>query len=225
MTDANSGFSFLGHIFRSYGVATETLYSAPTLENLKRAQIYMIVSPDIPSKNPNPHYVQPRDAVQVAAWVRQGGILVMMENDGPNADIDHLDLLADKFGIHFNNVLVHHVIGDNIQAGRLAVSGDSPIVPGSHIFYMKDTCTISVRKPAFPLLEQEGTIMMAGAKYGKGMVLAIVDPWVYNEYVDGHNHNLPSQYDNFTGGKEMVQWLIEQLSVPLPAPVKAATHK
>jgi unsaturated rhamnogalacturonyl hydrolase len=222
---SNSGFSFLGHIFRSYGVRTTTLYSSPTLENLKHAQMYMIVSPDIPARNPNPHYLQPKDAAQVAAWVKQGGVLVLMENDGPNADIDHLDKLADMFGIHFNNVLFHHVVGDDIQAGRLAVSGDSPVVPGSHILYMKDTCTISVRKPAFSLLEQQGTIMMAGATYGRGTVLAVVDPWVYNEYVDGHNHNLPSEYDNFTGGKDMVRWLIEQLPAPLPVPAKTTTHK
>ena len=222
---SNSGFYFLGHIFRSYGVTTETLYSAPTLQDLKDAQMYMIVSPDIPLKNPNPHYVQPQDAANVAEWVKQGGILIMMENDGPNADIDHLDLLADKFGIHFNKDLVHHVVGNDIQAGRVAVSGDSPVVPGSHIFYMKDTCTISVRKPAFTLLQNDGTIMMAGAKYGKGTVFAVVDPWVYNEYVDGHNHNLPSEYDNFTGAKEMVQWFIEQLPGTQPSPVKASTRK
>lgn len=222
---SNSGFSFLGHVFHSYGVATSTLYSAPTLQNLRHVQIYMIVSPDIPSKNPNPHYVQPKDAVQVAAWVRQGGVLVMLENDPANADIDHLDLLADKFGIHFNNVLYHHVIGNDINAGRLAVSGDTPVSPGSHIFYMKDTCKISVLKPAFPLLKENGTIMMAGAPYGKGTVLAVVDPWLYNEYVDGHNHNLPSEYDNFSGARELVRWLIEQVPPIPPSPVKTRVHK
>ena len=220
---SDSGFSLFGHIFRSYGVSTATLYSAPTLLNLKKAQLYIIVSPDTSAKNPHPHYVQPKDALQVAEWVRQGGVLVLMENDVANADIQHLDLLADKFGIHFNSVLYHHVVGEDRSTGRLAVSGDTPVSPGTHIFYMKDTCTISVQRPAFPLLDEKGTILMAGATYGKGTVFAVVDPWLYNEYTDGRH--LPSEYDNFSGGKELVRWLIEQLPVPQPRPVKTPVKK
>ena len=78
---SNSGFFLFGQIFRGFGVATDTLYSAPTVANLKGAQIYMIVSPDIPSKNPQPHYLQAEDARQVAEWVKAGGVLVLMAND------------------------------------------------------------------------------------------------------------------------------------------------
>ena len=48
---ANSGFSLFGHIWRSYGVATRTLTTAPTAEKLRGAQFYIIASPDNPSKN------------------------------------------------------------------------------------------------------------------------------------------------------------------------------
>ena len=217
----NSGFSLLGHVFRSYGVSTGTLYAAPTLKNLERAQIYMIVSPDIPAKNPHPHYMQSTDAEQVAEWVKRGGVLVLMENDSSLADIQHLDLLADRFGIHFNDVLVNHVVGNNIPAGRLAVSGNTPVFPGSHIFYMKDTCTISVHSPAVSVVRSRGNIMIATAKYGRGTVFAVVDPWVYNEYTDGHNLNLPPEYDNFSGAKDLVRWLIQQI----PENRKMATHQ
>jgi hypothetical protein len=53
----------------------------------------------------------------------------------------------------------------------------------------------------------------------------VVDPWLYNEYTDGHNRNLPSEYDNFTGGKELVRWLIEQLPVVQPSPMKHSVRK
>ncbi|MGC2400101.1 MAG: hypothetical protein WA510_09980, partial [Acidobacteriaceae bacterium] len=70
---SNSGFFLFGQVFRGFGAATDTLYSAPTLAKLKDAQIYIIVSPDIPAKNPHPHYLQPEDAQQVAEWVKAGG--------------------------------------------------------------------------------------------------------------------------------------------------------
>jgi unsaturated rhamnogalacturonyl hydrolase len=205
----NSGFSLFGHVFRSYGTATDTIYDAPTLEKLKNSQIYIIVSPDIPAKNSNPHYMQPQDAQQVAEWVKQGGVLVLMENDPGNADIDHMDLLADRFGIHFNSVLAHHVVDHNIEAGTIAVQGGGALFPDAHTLYMKDTCTISVKNPATSLLEDKEGIVMATAKYGKGTVFAVVDPWLYNEYT--HGRKLPPQYDNLAAGKELVRWLLQQV--------------
>jgi unsaturated rhamnogalacturonyl hydrolase len=212
---SNSGFSLFGHIFATRGATLDTLYTAPTVERLKGAQYYIIVSPDIPAKNPHPHYVQPQDADQVAEWVRQGGILILMENDPDNADIEHLDLIADRFGIHFNNVLSHHVIGEDFAAGLIPVSGGGPLFHEPHTLYMKDTCTISLKAPATPLLEDKGDIMIATAKYGKGTVFAVVDPWLYNEYTDGRKR--PPEADNYAAGKEAVRWLLEQRSAGAPS--------
>jgi unsaturated rhamnogalacturonyl hydrolase len=206
---SDSGFSLFGHIFHSYGITTDTLYSAPTLEKLKGSRFYIIVSPDIPAKNPNPHYVQAQDAEQVAQWVKQGGVLVLMENDPANADIEHLNLVADRFGIHFNSALSHHVVGDQIASGTIAVSAGGPLFHDAHTLYMKDTCTISVKTPAVSVLQDKGGILMATARYGKGSVFAVVDAWLYNEYTGGRH--LPAQYDNFAGGKELVRWLLQQV--------------
>jgi unsaturated rhamnogalacturonyl hydrolase len=205
----NSGFSLFGKVFNDHGVATDTLYSAPTVARLQGAQIYIIVSPDIPIKNPHPNYMQPEDAEQVAKWVHQGGVLVMMPNDPANGDIEHLDLLADKVGIHFNPVLSHHVIGDQHDMGRIPVAGGGPLFKHPHVFFMKDTCTISVKGSAVSLLQDRGDILMATAKYGKGTVFAVADPWVYNEYTDGRN--LPAEYDNLDGAVELVNWLLQQV--------------
>src|SRR5271156_3056935 len=204
----NSGYSTLGQIFAGFGAKLDTLYAAPTLENLKRAQYYIIVSPDIPVKNPHPNYVQPADAEQVVAWVKQGGVLVLMENDPPNADIDHLNLIADRFGLHFNDVLSHHVIGDDFASGQIKVEGGGPIFHDPHTLYMKDTCTLSLKAPARPLLEDKGDIMMATASYGEGTVVAVVDPWLYNEYT--HSNKTQPVQDNYAAGKEFVRWLLEQ---------------
>lgn len=205
---SNSGYSTLGQIFTDFGAQLDTLYSAPTVDKLKRAQYYIIVSPDIPAKNPHPNYVQREDAEQVVAWVKQGGVLVLMENDPANADIEHLNLIADQFGIHFNDVLSHHVIGDDFAAGQIKVNGGGPIFHNPHILYMKDTCTLSLKAPARPLLEDNGDIMMAMARFGEGTVVSVVDPWLYNEYTDDHKKQ-PLQ-DNYAAGKEFVRWLLKQ---------------
>ena len=208
---SNSGYALLGHIFQSYGARTDTLYSAPRQGNLAKAQFYIIASPDIPSKNPNPNYMTDHDAQEVTAWVKNGGVLVLMENDAPNADIPHLNLLADRFGIHFEQVLHHHIIGEQVEDGRIPVEAGGPIFRLPHTLYMKDTCAISLREPAIALLRDRGDIVMATAKYGRGTVFAAVDPWLYNEYTDGRNNpQIYNQFDNFAGGKELVRWLLQQ---------------
>jgi unsaturated rhamnogalacturonyl hydrolase len=205
---SDSGYSLFGQIFANHGATLGTLYSAPTAKNLEQAQYYVIASPDNPSKNPNPHYAQPEDGEQVASWVKRGGILVLLENDPPNADIEHFNNIADRFGIHFNAVLSHHVVSDDYALGLIAAQPNGALFHAAHTLYMKDTCTITVSAAARALLTDRGTIVIATTKYGKGTVLAVVDPWIYNEYTDGRKR-LPVD-DNFAAGQEVVRWLIEQ---------------
>jgi unsaturated rhamnogalacturonyl hydrolase len=208
---SDSGYSLLGHMFQSHGASLETLISAPTRDKLGKTQVYIIVSPDIPIKNPNPKYMTEQDAAEIAAWVHDGGVLILMENDPPNADITHLNLLADRFGIQFDDVLRHHIIGEQVQDGRIPVAASGPVFREAHTFYMKDTCAISIRGSATALLRDRGDIVMASARYGRGTVFAAVDPWLYNEYTDGRkNPQIYGQFDNFAGGKELVRWLLGQ---------------
>ncbi len=204
----SSGFSLFGHIFRSYGIATRSLAAAPTVSNLKGAQYYIIVSPDNPAKNPNPHYVTAADAKQVEKWVRRGGVLLLMENDPANADIPHLDALADAFGLHFNNRLTHAAAEYDYAMGRIDVDGGGTLFKHAHTLYMKDTCSLTLSQGATALLAYKGDIFMATARYGRGTVFAVADPWLYNEYTDGRK--LPPQYDNFAAGTELVRWLLQQ---------------
>jgi len=206
---SNSGYSLFGHIFNNFGAETSTLYTAPTLEQLRHAQVYIIVSPDIPQKNPKPHYIQPEDAAQIAGWVKAGGVLMIFENDPGNADIDHLNNLAERFGIHYNSVLRNTVDGNKFEMGKVAIESGGPIFHNPHTAYMKEICTISVNSPAIAQLRDRGDILMATARYGKGTVFATVDPWLYNEYTDGRK--LPAEYDNYAAGKELVRWVLQQV--------------
>jgi unsaturated rhamnogalacturonyl hydrolase len=211
---SNSGYSLFGHIFNNFGAKTKTLYAAPTLAALRQSQVYIIVSPDIPAKNPSPHYMQPEDAARIAEWVKAGGVLVIMENDPGNADLEHLNLLADIFGIHYNNVLRNKVDGNKFEMGKISIDSAGPIFHEPHTVYMKEICTISAKPPVTAVLRDHGDILMATAHYGKGTVFATVDPWLYNEYTDGRK--LPAEYDNFAAGKELVQWILAQVPRELP---------
>jgi unsaturated rhamnogalacturonyl hydrolase len=206
---SNNGFSLLGHIFQNYGAETGTLYVAPTEANLRDAQVYIIASPDIPAKNPHPHYVQAEDGAELAAWVKDGGVLVLLANDPANTDLDGFNRIAERFGIDFNGVLEKHVIGDEYAMGKIAVAGGGAIFHDAHTLFMKDVCTIAVTAPAKAALSENGKNWMATAKYGKGTVLAVVDPWIYNEYTDGRK--LPAAYDNYAGGVELARWILEQI--------------
>lgn len=209
-TEDNPGFSLFGHIFRNFGAETKELDAEPTFANLHGAQVFVVASPDNADKNPHPNYANAEDATQIAEWVKAGGVLMIMENDTSFADLDHFNAISDKFGIHFNSVLRKHVIGTQWDMGKIAVDGNGPIFQHAHTLYMKDVCTISVSGPAKPLLSEGQDVFMAEAKYGKGTVYAVVDPWLYNEYTDGRK--LPAVYDNYAAGKELVRWVLQQVS-------------
>jgi unsaturated rhamnogalacturonyl hydrolase len=91
---------------------------------------------------------------------------------------------------------------------------------------MKDTCAISLKAPARALLEDREGIVMATAKYGRGSVVAVVDPWLYNEYTDPRKHR-PRQ-DNYEAGKEFVSWLLKQVPRDghgVPQPQAIPSHR
>jgi unsaturated rhamnogalacturonyl hydrolase len=206
---SNSGYSLLGRIFNNYGAQTRTLYEAPTAKNLHEAQVYIVVSPDNPAKNLHPNYMRSEDAGEIAAWVKAGGVLMIMENDPGNADIDHLNILAERFGIHYNNVLRNQVEGNKFEMGAVEIPGSGPIFKAPHHAYMKEICTIAAKAPARAVLTDRGDTLMAIARYGKGTVYATVDPWLYNEYTDGRK--LPASFDNYAAGKELVRWVLQQV--------------
>ena len=203
------GYSLFGHIFRNFGANTAELDAQPTEANLKGADVYVIVSPDNLDKNPHPHFANTEDAAQIAQWVKAGGVLMIMENDTSYADLDHFNVVAEKFGIHFNSILRKHVVGTNWDQGQIAIDGKGPIFHRPHTIYVKDVCTISVSGPAHPVLAEGPDIFIATAKFGKGTVFAMVDPWLYNEYTDGRK--LPAAYDNFAAGNELVRWVLDQI--------------
>jgi len=211
--EANSGYSVFASMFQQYGMRVESLDHAPRAEDLKGVAVYVIVSPDIPSLNPDLHPMDKDSADAIEQWVNEGGELVMMENDSEHADQKNFDELSDRFGVHFNTVTRNREIGEDYTNTLVKIpAGTAGIFNNEHLALMKETCTITVKGPAQAMLTDkgdntaEGDVFMAIAHVSKGLVFANVDPWVYNEYTDGRK--APLGEDNFAGGQEFVRWLV-----------------
>jgi len=204
----NTGFSLFGDIFTRYGAKRSTLTAPPTKENLKNASIYIIVDPDTDKETLHPNYVNKTDIDAVSNWVARGGILLLMANDSANCEFEHFNQLASTFGIHFNEDRKNHVVGNNVADGAILIPAHHFIFKTARKVYVKDVSTVSVKKPATIVLKNGSDNIMALAKYGRGAVLAVGDPWFYNEYMT--NKNLPIEYENYAAANDLVKWLLKQ---------------
>ncbi|HMO60987.1 MAG TPA: glycoside hydrolase family 88 protein [Ferruginibacter sp.] len=202
------GFSLFGHIWNSYGAVTSSLDVAPTAKNLKNASVYIIVDPDGWKDTKQPNYMDDKAAAAIAQWVKRGGVLLLMTNDSANCDLAQFNKLATKFGIRFTDKSRNMVQGKEFETGAIYNKNDNPVFTQTKKMYLKEISTLEVKAPAKPLIEQDGEVIFATAKFGKGTVLAVGDPWIYNEYLDGRK--IPAAYENFLAANEMVQWLLAQ---------------
>ena len=204
----NDGFSFFGHVFNNYGIKTETLFDGPNAQNLKKGNFYIIVDPDIPKENPNAKYIEEPHIKAITDWVREGGILVVLNNDTGNAEFAHLNNLLAKFNIRFNLDSRNHVVTPHFETGAIEIPAGNEIFKTARKVYIKEISTLRVTPPAYSALSDKGDVIIAVTRYGKGGVFAVGDPWFYNEYTDGRK--LPYGYQNFDAANDLVKWLISQ---------------
>ncbi|WPV02091.1 DUF4350 domain-containing protein [Mucilaginibacter sp. cycad4] len=206
----SSGYSIWGDVFKKNGAILKSLENAPNAPNLTGTDIYIIVDPDTKKETANPNYIAPRHIKAIADWVTLGGILVLMANDSANAELPHLNKLAEKFGIHFNDDLYKHVIGTRFEMGAITVPVNDPLFKTAKKIYLKDISTLKLSSPAVPLLTDSDRVIIATAKYGAGTVIAVGDPWLYNEYTNGR---LPAAmgFDNDKAADDLSKWLLSRI--------------
>jgi hypothetical protein len=207
---AISGYSIWGDDFVKHGATLKTMKTAPTLSDLKGTDVYIIVDPDTKKETADPHYIEAQHIKAISEWVKQGGVLVIMANDSANVELPHTNKLAEVFGMHFSDETGNHVIGNNIEMGTVMVPANHTIFKTAKKVYLKDIAPIILSGPAKAQLKNGNVVVVATAKYGKGTVLAVGDPWFYNEYTNGH---LPASlnYDNDKAADDVAAWLIKQV--------------
>lgn len=220
---ALSGYSRFGDVWKQYGATLGKLEKAPTVEDLRKFSVYIIVNPNTPAKaaSGKPNYIQPADIDAIVSWVRDGGVLALFANDKNNCEFEHLNQLSQRFGITFNQDLRNEVPNARDRSPGTFTSAqfpEHPLFKDVKMIYMKEICTLGVKDPAKPLLiadKQKGEgkdIIMATSQFGKGLVFAVGDPWLYNEYIDVSSPNLT--LENRKAAMNLAHWLLSTSSPP-----------
>lgn len=202
------GFYAFGEQFKSYGATLATLSQNPTAANLSGASVYIIVDPDTEKETPKPNFISETDVKAIAAWVKKGGVLLMLGNDFGNCEFDHWNMLASQFGFEFNKDSKNRVQNDQYEQGLITVPDGNLIFQQARKLYLKEISTIKISRGVEPVLKMGDDVVMAKVKFGKGTVFAIGDPWLYNEYVDGRK--MKGIYDNHQAAVELSGWLLAQ---------------
>jgi unsaturated rhamnogalacturonyl hydrolase len=200
------GFYAWGQMFKSLGANLKELPVAPNSRTLAGADVYIIVDPDTEKETANPNFVQPQHAKAISDWVKAGGVLVLMGNDGQNAELDRFNILAKEFGVQFNKDRKFEVINNDYKMGGVVIPAGNEVFPNTKKIFIKEVSTLSLSGNAVELLTVNNDRLMATVTHGKGTVFVIGDPWPYNEYVDGRR--LPAEFENWNAANDLARWLI-----------------
>ncbi|HEY8658439.1 MAG TPA: glycoside hydrolase family 88 protein [Hanamia sp.] len=204
----NGGYSMFENVFHKYGVKTKSLHTAPSLSNLKKADMYIIVDPDTEKESEHPNFIEADDVNAIYDWVKNGGVLLLFSNDSGNVEFTHYNRLAEKFGIQFNYDSKNRVTGNKYEMGTISIPPGNPIFKTAKKIYIKEYSSLSIHSPASAALVDGNTVVVAVSKIGKGTVFAVGDPWFYNEYTDGRK--IPMDLENYKAAEDLVKWAVQQ---------------
>jgi hypothetical protein len=200
-----SGYSRWGEIFKGKGAKIATV-GKPDAAALGKINIYIIVDPDTTTENPHPDFIEPVDVEAITKWVTNGGVLAVLANDAPNCEFTHLNLLLSQFGMTFNHVTLHPVTGTDFEMGACKNLPDHLLFKGVSKIYLKEVSDIKLSGTAKAVLTENGKVLIAENRYGKGYIFAIGDPWIYNEYID--HDRLPESFDNRKAAENLTDILL-----------------
>ena len=190
---SDGSFSKLANGFREHDVQVRTLRNRIDAASLSGINLLIIVDPDTPEETPDPKYIEDAEIDALVKWVNDGGRLVLLGNDKGHAEFTHFNRLASRFGIQFLEETYPKTSGKAI----LVATGKHSIFEGGLQAYLVEVAPLKLVVPAEPVLTHEGTDIMALAHVGRGMVFALGDPWLYDEYIE-RNDNVRIATNLFT---------------------------
>ncbi len=201
----NSGYERWGEIFKMKGAKLTTV-EKPIAASLAKIDVYIIVDPDTTTESKSPNYIMPDDIKAISKWMKKGGVLAILANDAPNCEFTNLNKLMEKFGMKFNHVTLHPVTGTNFEMGACINLPAHPLFKGVSKIYIKEVSDINISGTAKSILTENGKVLIAENKVGKGYVFAIGDPWIYNEYID--HDRLPESFENRKAAENLTDLLL-----------------
>ncbi|RYY57563.1 MAG: hypothetical protein EOO09_02195 [Chitinophagaceae bacterium] len=219
---SNSGYHMLGEIFRAQGATITSLQGSAADLTRQQVSMYIIVDPDTEKETPDPHFLLKEDIRYIKQWVDAGGVLLLMGNDKGNAEFTHLNELAAEFGLRFNEDKQNTVIDDTFEQGVVMTPAGSRVFgEKTRKLFIKEFSSLDVKAPAETVLAKGDINVMAVAASGKGFVVALGDPWIYNEYIDGRK--LTPDFENYPATMEWVKWMLglaKKSPVEIESPVQ-----
>jgi unsaturated rhamnogalacturonyl hydrolase len=178
----NGGFSKLGEMLTGLGAELRTIEESTTSRTLAGIDCLIVVDPDTPAESPDPHYFNSAEIADLERWVNAGGRLLLLGNDKGNAEFEHFNQLAARFGIQF--IEGKHATAQGVSKLKLKGPAAHPVFAGGLEFYAVDLAPLRITAPNAEILLSESDVpLMAVVKHGKGLVFALGDPWLYDEYI------------------------------------------
>jgi unsaturated rhamnogalacturonyl hydrolase len=179
------GYSQLATVVLGLGYDTLSIKTAVDSAVLSNVTLFIIADPDDSSESPSPKLVSDAEADVLDKWVQRGGKLMLLGNNKGNCEFPHFNVLANKFGITFN---------EDTQAGTDfgPLPQTSPLFTGCDTLHIKDMCTLKLVAPAQAVFTFGAAVLIATSTKGTngGTVFALGDPWVYNEYINSKDNKL-----------------------------------
>jgi len=120
--------------------------------------------------------------------------------------LKNFNMLSGAFGITFTDKSINMVKNDTYEQGVVYPGDKNTIFMTPSKMFLKELSVLNLKSPAIANTVKDGDIIIATATLGKGKVLAVGDPWLYNEYVD--QRKLPAEYENYKAAEDLVKWLL-----------------